>query len=606
MSLRTAITIFIAAGALALGAAVKDLPVKSVNGHLYHYYVTPDKETVYSICHKLGVSKDELIRHNPAVADGLKVGMVLYFPYDGDPTVETASRPASSAAVTHKVERGETIFGLAHKYGITEEQLIAQNPSIRDGLKAGQTLTIKPGAPVTERVATPAPQATETVEVEGYLVKKKETLYSIAVAHGITVAELEDANPGLVNLKAGQVISIPVKRKVEKPVNETKSSEQPVSSENPATTAPETRHDEAIEVAPAARHGASLQGKKASIAVLLPFMLNEENPSKSAQRYTEFYKGFLVAIDSLRRHSPIEVTTYDTEGSVLKVREILENPSFKGHTAIIAPDNASQLAILAEYGKNNGVEVLNSFLIRDDSYLTNPQVIQGNLPSRQMYRKAVSALMERLAYSTPVFVSVKGSAVDKSDFVLDLKNALTAKGTTFMELQADGTLTADQLKALPTDGNYTFIPTSSRQADLNKLMPGIIEWREQQPGVSVKLFGYPEWTMFRGETLENMHRLNTTVYSRFYTDYDDRRAEDIDRKFRQWYGTPMESVVPRQGLMGFDAGMFMVNHLQNGTTNYDGVQNGYRLSGVDGGGKYNDVLYFINFRPGGTIDKTTL
>jgi len=85
----------------AADAAVKDLPVKSVNGHLYHYYQIPAKETVYSVCYKLGVTKEELIRYNPAVEDGLKVGMTVYFPYDGDPAVQTRTE-----TVTHKVMKG--------------------------------------------------------------------------------------------------------------------------------------------------------------------------------------------------------------------------------------------------------------------------------------------------------------------------------------------------------------------------------------------------------------------------------------------------------------------------------------------------------------------
>ena len=57
-----------AASVFALHAAVKDLPVKTVNGRLYHYYEVPAKETVYSLCYKLDISKDEMIRHNPSVA----------------------------------------------------------------------------------------------------------------------------------------------------------------------------------------------------------------------------------------------------------------------------------------------------------------------------------------------------------------------------------------------------------------------------------------------------------------------------------------------------------------------------------------------------------
>ena len=44
---------------------------------LYHYYEVPAKETVYSLCYKLDITKDEMIRHNPSVADGLRSGMKI-------------------------------------------------------------------------------------------------------------------------------------------------------------------------------------------------------------------------------------------------------------------------------------------------------------------------------------------------------------------------------------------------------------------------------------------------------------------------------------------------------------------------------------------------
>ena len=251
---------------------------------------------------------------------------------------------------------------------------------------------------------------------------------------------------------------------------------------------------------------------------------------------------------------------------------------------------------------------MNAFLVRDDSHLTNPAVMQGNLPSQIMYRKVTDALLERLAYATPVFLTMSGEKGDKADFVAELRKSLAAKGQTIMDIEVDGRLLASQLQALPADGNYMFIPESSRQADLNKLMPGIIEWRDQAMTPTVRLFGYPEWTTFRGETLVNMHNLNTLVFSRFYTDEDSWATRAVDAKFRKWYGCRMENAVPRQGLMGYDMGMFVIPFIKDGVCHgYDGVQNGFFFTdSTEGAGVYNQALYFINFRPGTTTEKTRI
>lgn len=586
-----------AASVFALHAAVKDLPVKTVNGRLYHYYEVPAKETVYSLCYKLDISKDEMIRHNPSVADGLRAGMTLFFPVEE--SAETAVQPSAAPGrvVSHHVQKGETIFGIAHKYGVNTEAVIEQNPVLKNGLKAGQTIQITvPGTVVEPKVAESAPAQPAPAQpagVKGYIVKKKETFYSIAVANGLSVAALEAANPGVTSLKEGQVLNIPVR-------------EVPAETVADASAAP--TGDKSVAEAAADSVTVAAADKSVSLAVMLPFMLNEESPSKNACRYTEFYKGLLLAVDSLRNNgTPIHVTAYDTEGSVLKVREALTDSTFRRHNAIIAPDNSAQMAILAEYGKNNNVKVVNTFIVRDDSYLTNPDMVQANLPSQLMYRKAIDALMERFENATPVFLNIKGTTGDKADFVGELRKSLDAKGKTYMEVEADGRLTVADLKPLPAGGNYVFVPATGRQADLNKLMPGIIEWRDQAVTPTVQLFGYPEWTTFRGETLENMHNLNTTVYSRFYTDEESARTKDIDARYKQWYGARMENAVPRLGLLGFDTGMFVIPYMLNGGDKYDGVQNGYYLvrSG-ENGGAYNDALYFVTFRPGNVTDKTRI
>lgn len=586
-----------AASVFALHAAVKDLPVKTVNGRLYHYYEVPAKETVYSLCYKLDISKDEMIRHNPSVADGLRASMTLFFPVEE--SVETAVQPsaAQGRVLSHHVQKGETIFGIAHKYGVNTEAVIEQNPVLKNGLKAGQTIQITVSGSVVEpKVAEPAPvqpSPKQTAGVKGYIVKKKETFYSIAVANGLSVAALEAANPGVTSLKEGQVLNIPVR-------------EVPAEIVADASAAP--TGDKSVAEAAADSVTVASADKSVSLAVMLPFMLNEESPSKNACRYTEFYKGLLLAVDSLRNNgTPIHVTAYDTEGSVLKVREALTDSTFRRHNAIIAPDNSAQMAILAEYGKNNNVKVVNTFIVRDDSYLTNPDMVQANLPSQLMYRKAIDALMERFENATPVFLNIKGTTGDKADFVGELRKSLDAKGKTYMEVEADGRLTVADLKPLPADGSYVFVPATGRQADLNKLMPGIIEWRDQAVTPTVQLFGYPEWTTFRGETLENMHNLTTTVYSRFYTDEESARTKDIDARYKQWYGARMENAVPRLGLLGFDTGMFVIPYMLNGGDKYDGVQNGYYLvrSG-ENGGAYNDALYFVTFRPGNVTDKTRI
>lgn len=589
---------------VGVSASVKDLPVREVNGRNYHYYEVAPKETVYSLCHRLGLSKEELVKSNPTVADGLKSGMILFFPVDEGESLTPGNAAANGVSmITHKVEKGQTIYGIATHYGISTQDLIAQNPIVSEGLKAGQTLhlTIPAKKSADTAVGNDASVAPTAHGADsGYIVKKKETFYSIANAHGISVAELEAANPGITVLKEGQVLSIPSMASVS----------QPAVADSTATTGQTVPSGTTISVDDfAAASGVETPAvEELSVAIVLPFMLNEENPSKSAQRYTEFYKGFLLAADSLRNNgSPVRISVYDTEGSTANVHKIIADSTLKNHRIIIAPDNAEQLALLGEFGRANGIKVLNNFIVRDETYLTNPAVMQGNIPSAMMLDKGADAMAERVAFSTPVFVTLSDGANDKGDFLDALKKRLDAKGITYKTISVDNHLSVSDLKSLPADGTYSFIPTSGRQSDINRILPAIIEWRDEEIMPMVKVVGYPEWITYRGETLDNMHNLNTIVYSRFFDDEKAGRTRRIEQNFKRWYGAGMENAVPRQGLLGFDTGMFVLNYLKGTQGAYNGVQNSFDFSSPEGGeGNCNASLYIINYRPGGMIEKTNL
>ena len=89
MSILRRLTSVIAALACIVSAMALDLPVKTLKGTKYYYYKVKKNETVYGVSKKLGLTRDEIVSHNPAADDGIKKGMVLYFPYE-----EYAPKPA--------------------------------------------------------------------------------------------------------------------------------------------------------------------------------------------------------------------------------------------------------------------------------------------------------------------------------------------------------------------------------------------------------------------------------------------------------------------------------------------------------------------------------
>lgn len=119
---------------------------------------------------------------------------------------ETLMALAQRPPEEYVVRAGDTLSGIAKRHGTTLAALLAANPSLRGNpslIKVGQRLSISANS---SKAAATTPQRT-------YVVRKGDSLSSIAKAHGTTVAALLTANPDLRGdpnlIKSGQLLKLP-------------------------------------------------------------------------------------------------------------------------------------------------------------------------------------------------------------------------------------------------------------------------------------------------------------------------------------------------------------------------------------------------------------
>ncbi len=608
---RISVAVLFTMAAQTLSAGIEDLPVKEINGKFYHFYEVKPRETVYSLVRQLGITQDMLYETNPSTRDGLKAYSELLFPVQQPEISVSQVTPRK----THTVKKGETVYGISKIYGITTEEIFEWNPESINGIRTGETLIVSAPSQVreltmadTESTISEVTAPKEETSSEGnyieYVVRDKETFYSIARAHGISIHELEAANPDVGILKSGQIIHIPGNM-----VQEEISSEIAVPEDNElADTNNETEEVESnseIEFSP--------RRNIINIALTIPVMADSENRSRQSDMYLDFYKGFLIAVDSMRHcGTPIVVRLTDTYGSNSSLNDLINSADFEDINVIIGPDSEEQLELLSSAAKEKKVFIFNPFVVKDETYSTNPWMMQANIPQSMMYDKAIDGVITRYADYLPVIVSHKGGADDKSGFIKRLKEKFSSAGIDSKEIEFDSYLELSSLMSLPEDQPLMIIPVSGKQVELNKILPTLVELKDK--GRRVMVFGYPEWTTFRGETLKQMHEVGTVVYSRFFIDEEAQDTEALDGRFVYWYGKPMMNVLPRQGLLGFDAGMYLINALQQTrndlslpATMREGIQNGFHFIRPDNSlGMVNDMLFFINYRSDGSIDKIVL
>lgn len=102
------------------------------------------------------------------------------------------------------VKKGDTLWDIARKYGMTVNELKSLNNLSTNMLKIGQTLKVKP----IEKEDVKE----ETQSINTYIVQKGDNLYSIANKYSTSVDELKKLNNLSTNIiQIGQVLKIPSK-----------------------------------------------------------------------------------------------------------------------------------------------------------------------------------------------------------------------------------------------------------------------------------------------------------------------------------------------------------------------------------------------------------
>ncbi len=471
---------------------------------------------------------------------------------------------------THTVLAGETLYAISRRYGIPIPTLIEDNPTLDPiRLRPDMRLLIRRtevGTESAEQVQARWEQYRDDLNSvsEGgtsyYLVHAGDTFYSLARRFGLTEAELSALNGGMrpEALKAGAIIRVPGNGSG----NARQTAPQTPAAPQPA---PETAfgdpgagsgnrdfpHYEAPDT-----EGARIAFRKLSdgdtlrVAMLLPLTTD----GTANANYLEFYQGFLLGLDSVKRTGrSMALDLYDTGRDTAKLRRIMEDESFLRAHLIVGPVHENLLGPVARYGEARAVPVVSP--LAHLTHTNSGAVFQLAPDPARKYDKAAGLFTGDARKVTLIY-----SDRTDGEFEQEVLNALGDTEHTrhhYRYVHSSGARAGgpgDLTPLLHNDRDNLFVVMADNEVDVDRILAALAS---AYTGIVSRGLSEPRFTVLGNARWNRYHNLDRTMFFKdrvvFLSTYHAKRDAEVIRTFDSDYIRAFGSLPSLFSYRGYDA-----------------------------------------------------
>jgi len=410
-------------------------------------------------------------------------------------------------------------------------------------------------------------------DVKTHKVKKKETFYGIAHDNGLTVDQLLAANPGIHNpaeLKKGDILQIPILQRGE---------------------------------------NGDVRQRAIRLGVMLP--LHADN--NDGQRMVEYYRGVLMACDSLKKEGlSVDVKAWNlAENGDLNA--ILNDPLAANRDLIIGPFYEKFVNQVATFANNHGIMLLIPFSIHTMEVYSNPYIFQVYQNHTDQNESTARRFAEWFRTYHPIIIDGGDETSNKGAFTSILRNQLTAHNVQY-NLTSLKTADPDFARAFASNMTNIVVLNTASITALTATFAKLNTLMRTYPGVKVSVFGYMEWMPYTSQQQANFHKYDVYLPAPFYTNLETPLAQRLQTKYRWNFHQDMINILPRFALTGFDHTIFFLKGLHRVGKAFDGIgtslnyqpsQTPLKFERMGTGGYQNRSYMFVHYKPDGTIETIT-
>ncbi len=580
-----------------------------INGAKYYLHVVRTGETLYGLAQAYGLPEQQILANNPAAAQGLKKDLRLKIPVAEAPAGKPQSeRKLRKTFDRHTVAQGETLYAISRRYEIPVNTLMADNPDVDPvHLRPGDTLLVR-----KKEIGTEDAEGTQLQweayrdqlnSLEGdslayHIVAKGETVYSLSRRFGLTEEQLCALNGGLkpAELKAGAMIRVRASgpaggEEPEAPSEETEETadEQPVTVERKVPQI-------VLRALPAS--------ERLKVALLLPVEVN----GAANANYLEFYQGFLLGLDSVKRRGrSVDVTLYNTARSAERVREIVGSPDFAGTRLIVGPVYEEALAPVIDYAEQHEIPVVSPLAqIRE----TKSDILFQMAPDPRFKYDKVTDLFDPGKRITLVYTG----STDK-EFEQEMSLLLGSRPTHRFDFKYVHTKnnasnpTSDLTPVLDNDEDNVVIVMADNEIEVDRILAALASAHtnltargRREPRFAV--LGNARWNRYNNIDRSIFFKDGVTFVSTYHAKRDASQVVEFDAAYIRAFG----ALPTLYAYRGYDAAMIFCPAMYD-DIEYDmegrrfaPLQTSYLFDQPDRNGHHvNKTWMRVNYRPDFTI-----
>ena len=441
-------------------------------------------------------------------------------------------------------------------------------------------------------VSSVSAQQTSTIRGQ-HKVKKKETIFGISREYGLTIEELIKANPEMnepgYELKKGMILNIPFSKD---------------SLEARAKREAAAKQVTVVKTAPVAVD--DVKNREIRLGIMLPL----HNINGDGRRMTEYYRGVLMACDSLKKQGlSVDVHAWNTaeDGNIYKV---LEDPAAAKCDLIIGPLYSKQMDALSAFVTKHDIRLVIPFSINAPQLTTNRNIFQVYQSPTEQNEVIIARFIERFKNYHTVVVDCNDSTSKKGTFTFSLRRQMEQRGMDVVVTNLKST-EANFSRAFSRMKPNVVILNTGRSQELGVAFSKINGLKANSPELDITMFGYTDWLLYTRTHLENFYKYNTYIPSVFYYNPLSAGTQRFERKYRQNFRSDMQNALPRFAITGFDHAFFFLKGLHKygksfngaeGMFGYPPVQTPLKFERYGNGGLRNKTMMFIHYQPEHTVE----